>query len=226
MMKQTTKQLSWTEEMKVRHLVLGTLVWVLVVLYPNPLQLARSVYRILQPPVNPELVGHLVAEAPKHPKEIEAFVLKTFPYQFDWYTYGMPWYFPTLEEALEQGTGDCKTRFIVLASIFEAKGIPHQLKFSLSHFWVHYEGKEENSWEMAQNAFLLREDDGSFRVQVPWEDSAQIRQNFVDGFWHAMPGHRKFLLLTGPAASLLLALFLVMSRKTGKNLAGKRAVSA
>ncbi|MEN1761258.1 hypothetical protein [Anoxynatronum sibiricum] len=208
------------EKIKYRHLFLLTGIWVLLVLYPNPLNLARSIHRTIAPPVEPAKVAHLLAEAPSEPEALERFVLETFPYQYDWVTYGMPWYFPTLDQALANKTGDCKTRFIVLASLFEALEIPYQQSFSLSHFWVHYEGKEENSWEMEQNAFLVREDDGAMRVQVPREERRQVYENFRDGFWRAMPGHRKALLVTGPllfmAAGLLLAL-MRQSEKTQKH---------
>ncbi|SMP67867.1 hypothetical protein [Anoxynatronum buryatiense] len=208
------------KQVKYRHLLLLTGIWVLLVLYPNPLNLARSIHRIIAPPVEPAKVARLLAEAPSEPEALERFVLEKFPYQYDWVTYGMPWYFPTLDQALAQETGDCKTRFIVLASLFEALEIPYQQSFSLSHFWVHYEGKEENSWEMEQNAFLVREDDGALRVQVPREERRQIYENFRDGFWRAMPGHRKALLMTGPllfmAAGLLLAL-MRHSEKTQKH---------
>jgi hypothetical protein len=202
---------------KNRHLLLMTALWVLFVLYPNPLSLGRSIQRTLVPPVQQEGVQHLLAEAPHNPEDLEQYVLETFPYQYDWVTYSMPWYFPTLEEALEQGAGDCKTRFVVLASLFEARGIPYQLSFSLSHFWVQYEGKEENSWEMEQNAFLVREEDGSVRLQVPREERSQVFQNFRDGFWQAMPSHRKKLLLTGPALMFLAGTMLYALRRKGNS---------
>ncbi len=213
-------------QVKNTHLLVVTLLWVLFVLYPNPFLLGRSIQRTFQPPVKPEMVSVLAAEAPEQPQAIEEYVLETFPYQYDWQTYGMPWYFPTLEEALSKGTGDCKTRFIVLASIFEAKDIPYQLSFSLSHFWVNYEGKEENSWETKKNAFLMREDDGSLKLQVPREDQRQIRQNFVDGFWHAMPEHRKFLLLLGPGVNIVIGILLYGLRRNRKKPSRPVAVDA
>ncbi len=225
-MKKHEGNIRFLGQVKNYHLLFMTLLWVLLVLYPNPFQLGKSIQRILQPPVNPAMVAVLVEKAPEHPRAIEEYVLETFPYQYDWQTYGMPWYFPTLEEALEKGTGDCKTRFVVLASIFEAKEIPYQLSFSLSHFWVNYEGKEENSWETGKNAFLLREDDGSLKLQVPREDQRQIRQNFVDGFWHAMPEHRKVLLLLGPGINLALGIFLYGLRKSRKTPSRPVAVDA
>lgn len=206
-----------SKRVKYRHLLVLTGLWVLLVLYPNPLNLVRSIHRIIAPPVEPAKVTHLLAEAPKEPEALERYVLETFPYQYDWVTYGMPWYFPTLDQALAQGTGDCKTRFIVLASLFEALGIPYQQSFSLSHFWVHYEGKAENSWEMEQNAFMVREDDGTLRVQVPREERRQIYENFRDGFWRAMPRHRKVLLVTGPALLAAGGLLLALWRRQEKS---------
>lgn len=211
---------------KNKHLLLVTALWILLVLYPNPLNLVQSLYRTLNPPVRPEAVQHMVAVVPQNPADLEQYVLETYPYQYDWVTYQMPWYFPTLEEALAQGTGDCKTRFIILASLFEAMEIPYQQSFSLSHFWLSYDGKAENSWEMEQNAFLVREEDGSVRLQVPREDRAQITGNFRDGFWHAMPGHRKNLLITGPFLTLSMGVMLHVLRRKGKIQRKEAAVDA
>ena len=211
---------------KNRHLVMITLIWVLLVLYPNPLHLFRSIHRSWLPPVNPDGVLHLLNEAPTEAEPLERYVLQQFPYQYDWITYGMPWYFPTLEEALEKQAGDCKTRFIVLASLFEAQKIPYRQSFSLSHFWVIYDGKEENAWEREQNAFLLREEDGSARLQIPQEDRSQIYRNFRDGFWRAMPTHRKRLLLAGPLTAFLAGILLHGLRKKEKTTVGPAPIDA
>src|SRR5690554_6325548 len=118
--------------------------WTLFVLYPNPYRLALSLYRIIHPATNPAAVVELLETAPSEARDIEEFVLKEIPYQYDWQTYGVPFYFPTAEEAMEKRTGDCKSHFVVLASLFEAKDIDYRQSFSLSHFWVDYEDKEEN----------------------------------------------------------------------------------
>jgi hypothetical protein len=205
---------------KNRHLLLITAIWVLLVLYPNPIKLALSIQRSISPPVKSYQVQHLLSEAPADPASMERYVLTTFPYQYDWVTYGMPWYFPSVEEALAQGTGDCKTRMIVLASLFEASLIPYRQSFSLSHFWVHYEGKLETPLEMQSNAFLLRKEDGSVTVQVPREDREQIIRNIRDGFWRAMPQHRKFLLIGGPMTFLTAGLLLLFLRRESDPILG------
>lgn len=186
-------------------------VWILLVLYPNPFKLGQSLYRIINPPVDAAGVMHLIEEAPLDAEELEGFVLMKIPYQYDWVTFGVPWYFPTLEEVLENGTGDCKSRFVLLASYFEAREIPYQLSFSLSHFWVVYEGKTETPMEQVQNAFLLRGEDGTMSLQIPREDKNQVWNNFREGFWEYMPRNRKLLLILGVLASWM---GIIMKRMT------------
>jgi transglutaminase-like putative cysteine protease len=118
--------------------------WALLVLYPNPLRLAASVRRLANPGVDPVAVESLAASLPSDPAAIERAVLETLPYRYDWRVYGMPWYFPTVGEALENGEGDCKARAIVLASVLEAKGIPYRIDSSPTHVWVDYDGKVDN----------------------------------------------------------------------------------
>ena len=199
---------------KAWHRILFLFVWTLLVLYPNPVRLVTSVIRVLDPPTDPLAVTPMLDYVPSDPAELEAYVLRTYPYQYDWVTYGVPWYFPTLEEAMERGTGDCKTRFLVLASLFEAHDIPYTQTFSLSHFWLVYDGKEETPMETASNAWLVRDEEGT-RLQVPREDRSQVWRVFREAFWDSMPGVRKALFLAGPMMSLLLGVplaFLVPAR--------------
>ncbi len=178
------------------HRILFLALWTLLVLYPNPLRLAVSVYRVFDPPVDAAGVEGLLSDAPREPQALERWVLDAYPYQYDWHTYNVPWYFPTLPEALERGTGDCKTRFVVLASLFEARDIPYTQTYSLSHFWVIYEGKEETPLETASNAWMVRDEEGT-RLQVPREEGSQIFRVFRRAFWESMPTLRKALLLLG-----------------------------
>ncbi len=186
-----------------RHQLLFLFLWILFVLYPNPYRIAASAYRVVHPPVDPEMVEHLSRNAPSDPEEMERFVLQEFPYQYDWKTYNVPWYFPTVSEALEAGTGDCKTRFVILASLFERENVRYEKTVSLSHFWVNYEGKEETALERAEHAWLVQDDEGR-RVQMPQEDLRDVWDTFRAAFWEHMPAVRKFLLLLGPPLAILL----------------------
>jgi len=181
------------------------MLWTLFVLYPNPYRLGVSGMRLMTPAVNAYAVEHLLDELPEEPREIERYVLRELvPYQFDWQTYGMPFYFPRVEEVLQAGTGDCKSRFVVLASIFEALEIPYEMGFSLSHFWIHYEGKEETKMESLDNAFLVQRDDGSTQLQIPKESLSDSFEVLKEGFWDHMPRHRQILFLMGPGLSFLI----------------------
>ncbi len=196
--------------------------WTLFVLYPNPYRLGVSGARILNPAINPEAVAHLLDELPESPREIEIYVLREIvPYQYDWQSYGVPFYFPGVEEVLARGRGDCKSRFVVLASIFEALEIPYEKSFSLSHFWITYEGKEETRLESVENAFLVQGDQG-MSLQIPRERLQDSFDTIKAGFWDAMPSHRQGLLFMGPPLSLIAAAFSMIKEKGAYGLRRRR----
>ncbi len=131
-----------------RALIFLVVFWTLVMLYPDPGMLIRSVRNTLQPVIQPQAVAALANKLPNDPRAIEAYVLdKQVPYAYDWQTAGVPWYFPTTSEALKMHSGDCESRAVVLASILTAKGIPNHLYMSLDHIWVSYPGKRANAIE-------------------------------------------------------------------------------
>jgi len=203
---------------KIAVIIIFLSIWTLFVLYPNPYRLGVSGARIINPAINPDAVAHLLDELPESPKEIEAYVLQEIvPYQYDWQSYGVPFYFPRAEEVLIRGRGDCKSRFVVLASIFEALEIPYEKSFSLSHFWITYEGKEETRLEAVDNAFLVRDEQGA-RLQIPKESLKDSFDVIKAGFWDAMPSHRQGLLMMGPPLSLIAAAFSTIKEKLGYGL--------
>src|SRR5450756_1881030 len=117
-----------------RVLVFLALSWVLVILYPDPGVLVRSVRNTLRPRVEPQAAAALARSLPDDPRAIEAYVLdRQVPYAYDWQSAGVPWYFPTASEAVRAGRGDCESRALVLASILTAKGIPNELRMSFDH---------------------------------------------------------------------------------------------
>ena len=141
-----------------RLLVFLALSWVLVVLYPDPGVLVRSVRNTLRPRVEPQAAAALARSLPDDPRAIEAYVLeRQVPYAYDWQSAGVPWYFPTASEALRAGRGDCESRALVLASILTAKGIPNELRMSFDHIWVDYPGKQANAIENAGVEFAGRQ---------------------------------------------------------------------
>jgi hypothetical protein len=181
-----------------RALVFLVLSWVLVVLYPDPGVLVRSVRNTLRPRVEPQAVAALARSLPDDPRAIETYVLdRQVPYAYDWQSAGVPWYFPTTSEALRAGRGDCESRALVLASILTAKGIPNELRMSFDHIWVDYPGKQANAMENAGVQFAGRQNGHFF---LHWPADFHLGQEVADQvaiFWTPAPWGRVLLLAIG-----------------------------
>jgi len=201
-----------------RALIFLFAAWTLVMLYPDPGMLIRSVRNTLQPRIQPQAVSAIAARLPNDPKAIEAYVLdKQVPYAYDWQTASVPWYFPTTAEALRMGSGDCESRAVVLASILTAKGIPNHLYMSLDHIWVDYPGKQANALENPGVQIAGRKN-GQWFFHLP--QVVNLRQEWADQvamYWTPAPPLRKALLFAGLA---LIVLWNALARLLG---AGRRA---
>ena len=171
--------------------------WVLVVLYPDPAVLVRSVRNTVAP--RPDLAARQIAGwLPDDPRAIEAYVLdRQVPYAYDWQSAGVPWYFPTAAEALSAGRGDCESRALALASILTAKGIPNSLRVSFDHIWVDYPGKQANALE---NPGLVLAGTRNGRFFIHWPSDFRLGQEISDNvtiFWTPAPLWRVLLLFGG-----------------------------
>ena len=188
--------------------------WVLLVLYPNPLRLAASLQRLANPRVDTKAVQTLAESLPSEPAAIEEAVLDSVPYCYDWEVYAMPWYFPTVDEVLEKGRGDCKARAIVLASVLEAKGIPYRINSSPTHVWVDYDGKVEDELENSGAGFYkIDPQTGTKSLHVPKISITGVMHMAWQGFWPPMPDSRKVLLVSGLV--ILVAIRVVWPRRAG-----------
>jgi hypothetical protein len=196
-----------------RALIFLFAAWVLVMLYPDPTALVRSVRNTLQPQVQPQAVAAIAAKLPDDPRAVEAYVLdKQVPYAYDWQSASVPWYFPTTTEALETGVGDCESRAVVLASILTAKGIPNHLYMSLDHIWVDYPGKTANALENPAVQIAGRQN-GEWFFHLP--QVLNLRQEWADQlamYWTPAPAVRKALLFGGLA---LIVLWNALARLLG-----------
>lgn len=180
------------------------LLWVLLVLYPDPMLLVRSIPRAINPPIDSAAVQSIAAKMPNDPQLIEQQVLNKYvPYAVPWQTKGVPWYYPTTREALAMGRGDCEARMLVLASILKAKGIPFQIHASLDHIWVTYPKKRATQLENNAISFIQRTPKGQVKIALPqtWDprESYNLEKEY---YWDPMPATRKLLMLSG-----LLAIF-------------------
>ena len=176
------------------------LFWSIAVLYPNPLMLTNAIANTADMKIDPEAVRHWADELPDDPAYIESQVEGPLVrYEVPWETYGVPWYFPTTREVVQHGAGDCQARLVVFASILEAKGIPYEIRASIDHIWVEYEGKKANRIE---NAAIAVVEDG--RIQLPqqwdWRDTWRVEKHY---YWDTAPLLQRILLVTG----LVLILF-------------------
>lgn len=202
-----------------RYFPLIFIVWILLVLYPNPLNLIISIHRVLNFEANPGAVESMLKDLPVDAADIERAVLARIPYRHDWNVYGMPWYCPTVEQVMEREEGDCKSRALVLASVLEAKNVTYQVHSSPIHIWVEYEGKNETSIENAQVEFYqYNPETGERQFQVPHIRLSEVMDSFWDSFWGPMPEARKALLISGLLA--LIAARVVLRKKRVAELAG------
>lgn len=179
-------------------LVFLALSWVLVVLYPDPTVLYRSIENIAHPAIDPAAVASIAARLPDNPRVIEAYVLdKQVPYAYDWQTAGVPWYFPTTRDVLRQGSGDCESRAIMLASLLAAKHIPYSLRLSFNHIWVQYPGKVATALENPGVVFAGTSHGHFF---IHWPKNFNLIQQVNDQiaiFWTPAPPYRVVLLFGG-----------------------------
>ncbi len=187
--------------------------WILLVLYPNPVNLGVSVYRVFSPTIDPAAVSPLLVDLPDDAEGIEREILLRIPYHYDWEVHGMPWYFPTVGRVVENGTGDCKARAIVLASVFERLEIPYRFNSSFVHVWVEYEGKAETVFENPRAKFYQQDPETGRRLfQLPDVDWGLWLDSTKKGLWDVMPLVRKVLFLGGPL--IIISARVVLRRNT------------
>jgi hypothetical protein len=183
------------------------LLWVGLMLYPDPRSLVVSLRRLAHPPVDAAAVRGIADQLPNDAAAIEAFSQAYVPYKYAWTLYGKPWYFPTVDEVLKDRAGDCQAEALLTASIFEAKGMPYTFRYSFDHVWVDYPGKQATKLEDPATAFVSNEGKGwwaSLPDRIPLRDVVEERVRF---HWEPMPAGRK----AGLGLGILLA-FLIGER--------------
>jgi len=208
-----------------RYFPLIFILWILFVLYPNPINLIISIHRVFNFDAEPGAVESMLNDIPSAPVDIEKAVLARIPYHHDWEVYSMPWYCPTVEQVLEKGEGDCKGRALVLASVLEAENITYHIRLSPIHVWVDYEGKNETSIENAQVEYYQYDPQtGERRLQIPHIALSEVMDSFWEAFWDHMPDGRRALLISGSLALVSARVILRKKKKLPVKLYEKRVV--
>lgn len=67
---------------------------------------------------------------------VEAAVYQAIPYAWDWDTWGVVDYLPTVDEVFEKGREDCDGRAVIAASLLRRMGYEAELVSDVLHVWV------------------------------------------------------------------------------------------
>lgn len=195
--------------------------------WQNPTALVNPDSAALAPLID-ELRGRIPSDLPARKKLrlVEAYVYEKLPYAWDWDTWGVADYIPTVEEALEQGREDCDGRAVVAASILRAFGHKAEIVSDYAHVWVKTEAGETMS--PGKRKSIVASDTG---VEVHWRNLSDLFRATLFG-WAVFPLHRElivllvlWLLLVAPGTSwrwraliaLLLADALLRLRAGGRD---------
>ena len=125
-------------------------VFCFLVIYPKPWLLPRTISRYADmnamldadnPALDPlvaELKSQLVADATPQDalKAVEPIVNAHVPYSWDWDTWGVVEYLPTVDEVFAAGREDCDGRAVVAGSILKRLGFEATLVSDMLHVWV------------------------------------------------------------------------------------------
>ncbi len=182
-----------------RHLLVIVLVaaWVGAIVYPDPRPFFISLSRLRNPPIDAQAVAEIAAGLPDDHKAVEEYVDGYVVWTPAWTVYGLPWYFPTVEEVIAKRAGDCQAEAILTASIFKAKDLPYTLRYSFDHVWVDYPGKGVTALEDPATSFVSDEGEG-WLVGLPGKIPIwTILKQRTAYHWTPMPLLQKLLIVFG-----------------------------
>lgn len=123
---------------------------VFVVMYPRPglfwrnLRHLRNLDRLIQPdapslkPWAAELRPMLAESLTPQQRLgiIEGFVYRKVPYEYDWVTWGVADYVPTVDEIVAQGREDCDGRAVIAASLLRPYDPEARIVTDGKHMWA------------------------------------------------------------------------------------------
>ncbi len=177
----------WTRRLPLKLSVLAVVIG--LCLYPRLWLIPTWVGRLLQPasvlqPDHPELPAladrvrtRVGADAtpPAVLEAVQAVVNARVPYAWDWDTWGVMDYLPTVDETLAAGREDCDGRAVVSASLLKHMGYEAWLASDLLHVWV-VTPVGETMGPSVGGQMLVQTDDGA-RIAAP----ATLLVNLVRG---------------------------------------------
>ncbi len=103
-------------------------------------------------------------------KVVEGFVYEKVPYAWDWDTWGVADYLPTVPETLQAGAEDCDGRALISASLLRNLGYKADLVTDGMHVWV----KTDHGETMSPGRLpkLIEAKDG--QVKIRWSNLLNI----------------------------------------------------
>ena len=81
-----------------KYFILLLILWVLFVLYPNPLKLIISIQRVFSPDIDAGAVASIMNDFSSEPVAIERAVLEKITYRYDWKFIACRGIFPLLKK--------------------------------------------------------------------------------------------------------------------------------
>jgi len=138
----------WARRAIVKSIVLA--MTLLAVCFPHPTLLVRNIVRWQNPqlliePNQPALKPLLndlkprlqnIHAGPAALEVVQKFVYETIPYAWDWDTWGVADYIPTVAEVVQVGREDCDGQAVLAASLLSNLGYDAELVTDMTHVWV------------------------------------------------------------------------------------------
>ncbi len=179
----------WKRRIALKTAVLG--MTILAVCFPVPSRLIRHIQRWSNPavlidphspalePMMAELSERLenITIGPDALKVVEKYVYEVIPYAWDWDTWGVADYLPTVEEAIWAGREDCDGRAVVAASLMSKLGYQCELVTDMSHVWV----KTDYGETMSPGQMDKLVESGDDGTRVNWSALANVPRSLALG---------------------------------------------
>lgn len=222
----------WFTRLPLKWFILGFTILLVCFPYPaltlqhmkhwrNPDALIEPNAPSLQPWVE-ELRLQLPADLPPQDalRRVEKFVYEKVPYEWDWNTWGLSDYLPTVEEVVSKGKEDCDGRAVIAASLLRNFGFESRIVTDFAHVWVQTDkgdamgpGKRkaivatEKGMKFDWGAFLQLPDVLAYGIAVfPWPREAIV---LTVAWWLLLNRRSSRRVALVAAASLLAALVLI-----------------
>lgn len=125
-------------------LVTGLVLYPKFWLIPTWIERLRNMQSVLDPssvhlaPLEAEVRAAIPenADTPTIRAAVEKTVFERIPYGWDWDTWGVMDWLPTVDEVFQHGKDDCDGRAVVAASLLRRMGIQADLVSDILHVWV------------------------------------------------------------------------------------------